>query len=456
MLHNREIKLNALKEFFGLFAPLVLPIMIQNILMSSFRLVDTIMIGQLGDVAVAGVGLAGQVSYLVETAIYGFTSGSAVFITQYHGARDTDGICRSMGACMLSSIPICAIIGAGCFIFPEKVMSLLNYDSILIGEGAAYLRFAGLAYITTVITQIGSVTLRSIEQVKLPVICSGISSLFNIIINYWLIFGGLGVRPMGVAGAGLATFIASVINAVLLYGISAWQKNILLSPVKKLFAVKGFLVKYWKKAFPVLINDGLFALGVVILNLMLSRLGIENYAALTVVRTIENFIYVVFYSINTGCMIVVGKSVGENKTEEAKNRSYQFLLLSFVLGIMLGVVMAVIRLPLLAQFDISSAASHTAGIMLLFFCVDMVFRNFPLIFVVGISRAGGDTMIGLIGDAVASFLIVIPLVFVTGFILELPFIIVYLIMLIADDMTKFAIYIPYYLSWKWIKPVTEK
>ena len=83
------------KSFWRILLPLALPIALQNLLMTSFRLVDTLMIGRLGDVSIAAVGLAGQASFLVELVAFGMASGSAVFIAQYHGAGDLDGIRRT-------------------------------------------------------------------------------------------------------------------------------------------------------------------------------------------------------------------------------------------------------------------------------------------------------------------------------------------------------------------------
>ena len=118
------------KSFWRALLPLALPIALQNLLMTSFRLVDTLMIGRLGDVSIAAVGLAGQVSFLVELIGFGLSSGSAVFIAQYHGAGNLDGIRRTFGATILFGLPAGLLATAAALLFPEEIMGLLTNEQL--------------------------------------------------------------------------------------------------------------------------------------------------------------------------------------------------------------------------------------------------------------------------------------------------------------------------------------
>ena len=149
-------------------------------------------------------------------------------------------------------------------------------------------------------------TLRSTERVRLPMISSGICAVANAVLNYLFIFGCPGLEPMGVAGAGLATAITSLMNPLIIYVVSLIQRNILIAPARQLFALRGFLGTYWKRVLPVLCNEMFWSLSIVALNMVFGRMGSDNYAALTVVRTIENVVFVFFVGICSACNILVG------------------------------------------------------------------------------------------------------------------------------------------------------
>lgn len=443
------------KSFWRILLPLALPIALQNLLMTSFRLVDTLMIGRLGDVSIAAVGLAGQASFLVELVAFGMASGSAVFIAQYHGAGDLDGIRRTFGATILFGFPFGLTATLVCLLFPEEIMVLLTDDPALIAEGARYLEYACWSYLALAVYQSMCTTLRSTERVRLPMISSGICAVANAVLNYLFIFGCPGLEPMGVAGAGLATAITSLMNPLIIYVVSLIQRNILIAPARQLFALRGFLGTYWKRVLPVLCNEMFWSLSIVALNMVFGRMGSDNYAALTVVRTIENIVFVFFVGICSACNILVGKAIGEGDLPAAKRNARRFLWLVPVFGVVLGALVVALRAPVLSLFDISEGARHTAAVMLLFYAVDVTIRNIPYLCVVGIFRAGGDTRIGLIGDVAVNYGLVLPAVAVCGLVLDVPFLWTYVIMLAVDDCGKLVLYLPRFASMKWIQPVAR-
>lgn len=443
-------------DFWQAVIPLALPIALQNLLMTSFRLVDTLMIGQLGDASIAAVGLAGQVSFFVELLCFGLASGSAVFIAQYHGAGNRDGVLRSYGATMMFAIPVGLAATILCTLKPEAAMRLFTEDLALIEEGAKYLRYASWSFFGISLYQGMCITLRCTGQVRIPMVTSIISAVANAVLNYAFIFGVGPLPYMGVAGAGLATAITSIMNPVLMFCISVKQKNILISPLKKLLDVKGFLGTYWKRVLPVLLNEATWSLSVVGLNMVFGRMGAENYAGLTVFRTVENIVFVFFVGVCNASNILVGTKIGAGEVEEGKAYAKRFLLLAPIMGLILGAILIPMRVPVLSLFDISPAAHRTAMLLLLMYAVDVGIRNIPYFAVVGIFRAGGDTRIGLIVDIASMYGLVLPITALCGLVWKLPFLWTYLIMLAVDDLSKMVVYLPHFFSMKWIQPVSVK
>lgn len=441
------------RTFWDAALPLALPIALQNLLMTSFRMVDTLMIGRLGDVSIAAVGLAGYASFFVELISFGMASGGAVFVAQYHGAGNRDDMLRTYGTMLLFLLPVGVLFTAGVGLFPGFVMRLFTDDAALIGEGVRYLRFACISYVSLALNMVISTMLRCTEQVRIPMITSGISAALNAVLNYVFIFGVFGLPAMGVAGAGLATAISSLVNPLMMIALSAVKKTVAVSPLKKIFSLRGFLKPFWSRALPVLLNEFFWSLSIVGENMVFGRMGTDNYAALTVERTIENLVFVFFVGICNACNILVGKSVGAGRMEEGKAYANRFLLLTPLLGVLAGALIALLRAPLVGLFDLSDTAAYTARVMLLIFAVDAVVRYIPYVEVVGIFRAGGETRYGLMCDLVSQYVFILPAVVLCGLVWKLPFLTTYLVMLAVDDVSKLVITIPYYKSMRWIKPV---
>ena len=442
------------RAFWQTVLPLALPIALQNLLMTSFRLVDTLMIGRLGDVSIAAVGLAGYASFFVELIAFGMASGSAVFIAQYHGAGNRAGIMRSYGAMLSFVVPLGAAMTLFTFLCPGTVMRAFTNDPALIDEGVRYLRYACFSYVSLTLNLAVSTVLRCTEDVRIPMVTSGIAAVTNAVLNYAFIFGAFGLPAMGVAGAGLATAISSLLNPALMLLISLKKGNIAISPLREVFAFgKGFLPVFWKRVLPVLLNEMLWSLSIIGVNMVFGRMGTDNYAALTVERTIENLVFVFFVGICNACNILVGKAVGAGQIDEGKRYARRFVLLVPILGVILGGLIVLLRAPVISLFDMTEAAAHTARTLLLIYAVDVSIRNIPYITVVGIFRAGGDTRIGLFGDVGVQYLCVLPTVVLCGLVWKLPFLTTYLIMIAVDDALKMLVYLPHFFRMKWIKPV---
>ncbi len=443
------------RSFWSVALPLIIPIALQNLLMTSFRLVDTLMVGRLGDVSIAAVGLAGWASFFVELLAFGMSSGAAVFVAQYHGADNKEGILRTYGMMLLFMVPLGLIFTLGVGLYPKFVMGLFTDDSVLIAEGARYLQFACISYLSLTINLAISTMLRCTEQVKIPMITSGIAAGLNAVLNYIFIFGIFGLPAMGVAGAGLATAISSLINPILMLIISYTKKTVVIAPFKQVFAVKGFFKPFWSRALPVLLNEFFWSISILIVNMVFGRMGTDNYAALTVERTIEGLVFVFFVGLCNACNILVGKAIGAGNHEQGILYSRRFMVLTPIIGILAGLLIVALRYPLIGLFDLSEAAKHTARTLLVIFAIDAAVRYIPYVEVVGIFRAGGDTRMGLIVDFVCHYAFITPAVILAGLVWKLPFITTYIIMLAVDDISKLLITIPYYRTMRWIKPIAQ-
>ena len=438
---------------------LALPVAVQNLLVSSFALVDTLMVGQLGDIPLAAIGMATQWAWFLNIFVFGFCSGATLFYAQYWGVKDVRGIHRVYGTAMTAVLAVSAVFTCVCVLAPVPAMMIFNRTPAVVAQGAAYLRLAGLSYIPQMAVSMIGALLRSTGRVKLPMVTACLTTALNITLDYGLIFGRLGLPRMGIAGAALATVLAAWAGLVFVSAVSAVQKNILFGPVKEFFDFRrDRLAEYLRKTMPVVVNEVAWGLGTVVLNLVYSNLGYEYYAAVTIVRTFENIAFALLIGLCSACAIMVGNSVGAGHIEHGVAHARRFVLLEPGAAIVLGGVLIAARHPMIHLFNTGGALSEltysSAVIILILYCAHMITRNLPYITIVGIYRAGGDTATGVKYDMGCLWLLSIPATVICAYVLRLPFPVVYAIMLMSEDYVKTFLCLRHFYSWKWLMPVT--
>ena len=455
------------KKYFGdmgfwrIALKLAFPVAMQNLLTSSFILVDTIMVGQLGDLSLSAVGMAGQFGWFLNMITFGMCSGAAVFISQYWGAKDTAGIRRTYGIAVVSVCLISALFFVIGLLFPEGVVRIFNREPDVVEAGAAYLRIACWSYLATGVNMVFCIVLRSTENVKLPMYVSLVTTVLNAFMDYGLIFGAFGMPEMGIRGAALATVISAWAGPVLILSVSAIQRNMLISPIKELFGFnKRSIAEYYEKATPVIINETLWGLGTLLFSVIFANLGYQYYAAVTIFRTLDYIAFVFFIGLCNASSIMVGKNVGAGHIKRAVEDSRRFVLFVSLCSVLTGVLIIIFRFQLASVFNLSGSITpetlKLTASLLLVYGIELPMRNLPYILIVGTFRPGGDTKIGMKLDLLSLWLCSVPLTILAAFVFKLPFIAVFAIMYIAEDYLKVILCVKYYFTYNWLRPVTDQ
>ena len=182
------------REFYGTMFKLALPITVQNLVASSLNMVDTIMIGQLGQSELTAVGLSNQLFFLMVLFLFGTYSGASIFTSQFWGKKDIANIHRILGIAIVTGILASLVFTLGAMFFPATVLRLFINNEHVVQLGAAYLRIVSFSYVITSITFAYGFLCRSVEQAKLPMYVSGACLCCNTILNYLLIFGNHGFQ----------------------------------------------------------------------------------------------------------------------------------------------------------------------------------------------------------------------------------------------------------------------
>ena len=455
-INQNKLPLNLFgKEFWKAMLALAIPIALQNMLSASFSLIDTLMVGQLGDIALSATGMAGQWSWLFGMALFGIASGASVFVSQYFGDGNAKGIRRTVGIALSAGVFLSLLFLGAAALFPEAIVSIFNQNEAIVREGSAYLRLACISYPAMALTNILGAALRSLEKPKLPMAVAGICAVANVVLNYVLIFpAGLGVK-----GAAIATAISSWLGPILLILFLSTRKNILRAPLREYSFGKVHVFDFFKKATPVIINETMWGLGTVAYNVIFANMGHEEYAAITIVKTFENIAFCFFMGLCNACCVMVGKSVGAGELRHAIRDSKRFWILMPATSVVVGAVIILLRAPLVSIFNLGSNISAytvtTAEQVLIVYAAWTVIRNFAYLAVVGILRPGGDTTVGMLFEIVVLWLLSVPVTYLAANVWGLPFLAVYAIMYLVEDVPKVIIFWFYYRSGRWIRPVTN-
>ncbi len=435
---------------------LAVPISLQQMLAASFHLVDTAFIVRLGVIPTAALGVSGRWFFLIQLTFFGFASGMSVIVSQFWGIKDFKTIRKSFGLGLMNAFMIAFIGTAVLFFFTPQLLSVFTNDTAVVAAGAQYMKIACWTFIPLSVAYIFSFLLRSTETVILPLLVTIISVITNTILNYLLIFGNFGFPEMGIRGAALATLISGVLQLVLIVSISYIKKNIAAAKIKDLFSFgKSFVKKYYLLALPVLANEVLWALGVNVYNMVLGRLGSDNYAAFTIYGSIEQLLFTFFIGLCSACAVIIGKMVGRGELNEAYTAAKKFLIYGTLFAFLMGIIALLIRHPIISLLGVTDA--YTAAMvskLLMIYAAAVPFYILPYIAIVGIFRAGGDTKIGLIYDIVNVWLIGVPIVAVTGLVLKWSFETVFIAMW-TEHIIKTIMCLIYFKSRRWIRRVTD-
>lgn len=442
------------KEFLRNMLKIALPIILQNLVTSSLNMIDTVMVGRLGEVEIASVGIANQYFFFYNMILIGVSAGCSVFISQYWGKRDYTNIKRILGIGLASVLFVSIVFMIVGFINPGKIISIFNKETNVIDMGGKYLYIVLFSYSFTAITYIYSFSLRSIGNTIVPLIVNIAALLCNVFFNYVLIFGKLGAPALGVEGAAIATLIARVVETIVIVFLVYQGNGVFAAKLSELKDISlQFLIKSYKIILPVLLNDVLWAMASLIYSFVYGRMGTGATAAVQICNTVSNMFMVVTFGMASASSIMVGNSIGEGKEDLTIEYSKKFMRVSLVVSIFLGLCMALATPLILSLFNVSNEVRNSTLIMLYTISLIFAIRFMGLVILVGILRGAGDAKSTLIIETATMWLIGVPLTILGAFVFRLPVHLVYALA-ILEEVVKFILAFKRLKSRKWINNVT--
>ena len=445
----------AWSSFIKKVAMIAVPVALQNLLTTTGSMVDTMMIASLGQTQVGAVGLCAQFSSLLFSSYFGFVGGGMLFFSQFFGAKDDDGINRSYGLTMTCVMAVGLLFGILAVCFPDTIMRLYTDKASIQQVGIEYLRIVGFSYPLMVCSMVMASLLRCTGQVGIPLKASVVSVLTNIVLNWILIFGHLGVPALGVRGAAAATVTAQAAGVLLMVLLSKRAGHPYLMAVRKHFKwTASFLKTYLRKCFPIIMNEFLIGAGNMMVNVVMGRQSEQAIAALAVFRTLEGLVIGFFAGFSNAASVLVGTEAGAGRIDSAYRRGWRLVYLCQGFIGLLSLTLVALHTPILTAMGMRGESFTIAFGMLCIYAVASFIRmgNWTQN---DTFRAAGDAAFGTVLEILFMWAVVVPAVWISGMVRHLNVLLVFACCYI-DEPIRYVLMQRHLFSGKWIKPVTPE
>ena len=442
-------------DFLRRVAVIAVPVALQNLMTTTGSMVDTMMIASLGANQVGAVGLCAQFSSLMFSGYWGFVGGGMLFFSQYWGNRDHRGINRSYGLTLSCMMTVAFIFFMLATVFPEQVMRLYTDKTAIQEIGVEYLRIVGFSYPLMVFSMAMASLLRCTERVKIPLYGSIAAVLANLFLNWVLIFGNLGLPAMGVRGAALATVIAQGVSVVTVILLSKRNGHPYLLAFRSHFHWDRALIQaYFRKCFPIILNEVLIGVGNMVINVVLGRQPEEAIAAIAVFRTLEGLVIGFFAGFSNAASVLVGKEVGAGNLNTAYQRAWRLVYMCQGFIALVGALLIALHTPILTVMGMQGESFRIAFGMICIYAAFAVIRmgNWTQN---DTFRAAGDATFGTVLEIVFMWVMVLPFVWLTGMVWHGPTLAVFACCYM-DEPIRYIMMQTHLFRGKWIRPVTPE
>ena len=453
------------RAFYRRLISLAIPVTLQNLMTSSAGLVDTMMVGTLGQDSLSGVSLANTPFFVAMLFVFGLQSGGAVLISQYWGKNDSRTINRVIGISWYFACIFSTLFAAAVFFFPRQIMSVTTNNPELLDVAVRYGRIVAFSYATNSFVTVFTGTLRSCEHPLFGTCIAIIGVFANVFFNWVFIYGKLGAPALGVEGAALGTLLARLVELAIVIGYLIFYKKKPFKLELRYMLRPGITIfrDYLKYSAPVMLNETLWGLGASVYPVIYGHMAAATdvVAAYALAGNIERIVTVAVFAMAHSAAIIIGTSIGSgSKREEVVGLGKTVSLISTLVGFFSGVLLilltfALIRPVVFPHFSLTDNAQRTAMIFLIVSGCMMAFRAFNTTLIVGVLRGGGDVKFGMYLDVSVMYLWAIPLGALTGLVFNLDFLWVYLL-IVSEELIKSAIGFFRFISGKWVKNVTRE
>ena len=451
-------------EFYGRVFKLALPIAFQSLITTGVNMLDNIMVGQLQDEKITAVAQANVFIGIYHILCMGLGMGASVLVSRYWGMKNSpNGNKEEAGHALKQTVTLmlrlamglAAIFAIVTAVAPKAIMSIYTDNPEVMEYGANYFRYSIPTYFFLGASLVTTIVLRSVGQVRLPMYVSIGAFFVNMGANYTFIFGHFGAPRMEESGAALGTLIARIFEAscIMIYFLCV-DKKIGFKLRDMLLKTRNLIGEYFRICIPVLISDGILAIGNSTVASVIGKLSDQFAAANSITATTQQLSTVMIQGVCQAGAIVTGQTLGSGSKEKTQEQGWLFLGLGFALGAVSAGILMIICNPIINSYSgAGEEVKEIARNLMKAISLIIIFQATNSIMTKGVLRGGGDTKMLMVADNIFLWALSIPLGYIAGYVLKLDVFWVYFFLKI-DQIVKTIWCVIRLRGGKWIKKIS--
>ncbi len=397
------------RSFYRSLVTLAVPISLQNLVTFAVGFADNLMIGSLGDDAISGVYVGGQLQSVLQMFIGGIEGAILILAAQYWGRKDRESIRKVVSIGVKFALGVGILMTLVAVSFPEWTIRIFTQDPGVIREGAAYVQIVGFTYLFFSISQVMIAAMRSVETARVGLYISLIAMVVNVSLNYVFIFGHLGFPAMGVRGAAIATLISRVVEMCASVGYVFFVDKKLRFGLRDLFRTDRQLLRdFIRYGLPVIGGQVVWSVNMLANTKILGYYSAEVIAAASITGMLHNLIYVWMNGLSSAVGIITGKTVGAGLYEKMKEYSKTVQMIFLLVGLISGAAVFLARDGFISLYNASPEAQEYSRQFINVISVTIIGTCYQAACLFGLVKSGGDISFVFKNDSIFVFLVVIP------------------------------------------------
>lgn len=397
------------RSFYRSLVTLAVPISLQNLVTFAVGFADNLMIGSLGDDAISGVYVGGQLQSVLQMFIGGIEGAILILAAQYWGRKNRESIRKVVSIGVKFALGVGILMTLVAVSFPEWTIRIFTQDPGVIQEGAAYVQIVGFTYLFFSISQVMIAAMRSVETARVGLYISLIAMVVNVSLNYVFIFGHLGFPAMGVRGAAIATLISRVVEMCASVGYVFFVDKKLRFGLRDLFRTDRQLLRdFIRYGLPVIGGQVVWSVNMLANTKILGYYSAEVIAAASITGMLHNLIYVWMNGLSSAVGIITGKTVGAGLYEKMKEYSKTVQMIFLFVGLISGAAVFLARDGFISLYNASPEAQEYSRQFINVISVTIIGTCYQAACLFGLVKSGGDISFVFKNDSIFVFLVVIP------------------------------------------------
>ena len=395
---------------------------LQNIITYTVNVADNVMLGAYSQTAMAGAAAINQIQYILQQiTVAGLGEGLVILAGQYAGRGDRKAISRIMGAAMIVAVAAASVLTAAAALAPEALVGLFTDVPEIRAEGIRYLSILKWTYIPFVITSTLLAAMRSTQTVSIAFKASCLTLVVNVGINYVLINGAFGAPRLGIVGAAIGTLTARLLELFVVCAYLYRHKERIMPDLKGFLRPSRELRRdYYRVALPCVASAVLFSVATAVQTAIFGHLTADALAAASISSALYQYCKMIPVSAAASASVLIAGLVGAGREERLRPAVRSLQLIFAGTGVAVGLLLLLIREPVLGLYSITSTARQHAMDILLVQAVAAVGMSYQMPCQLGIIRGGGDTRYSMISDMIYSWALVVPLGLAAAFVFKWP------------------------------------